>query len=416
MIPEQMLRMRSRSIKGLSNHGESRALRRTAAGIAGSVACASLALSLSACTPARALTSAGNVIVVLASGTRNEPAPYLAAPDVALLRRAATSSSNDAVAYVVNPSTGQATHVALTPRRPDGQVDYGPDRGEVLAANLSAVQRLVRGEAARTPFDLLSFMAAAVRVTSSKGTLIVVSSGLSTAGAFDLRQVGWGASPAQIGSQLKQAGELPDLAGWQVVFSGLGTTAPPQPALQLPQRAELTSYWLAICRAAGAAACQTDQVTRPADSSRSALAVPVVPVPTVQSVRGPRGWNGPDIPADAFFWFNSARLLPGAMKILAPIASKVIRTGQRLRIFGFASPDGGTPAYNLALSMKRADSVKNALLALHVPGSQIVQVAGEGTDGHPAADCYRDGHLDEPICARLRHVLILLSPVRSVGL
>jgi hypothetical protein len=50
-----------------------------------------------------------------------------------------------------------------------------------------------------------------------------------------------------------------------------------------------------------------------------------------------------------------------------------------------------------------------------VPSSQIVQVTGKGTDGHPAADCNRDGHLDEAICGRLRHVLILLSPVRPAG-
>jgi OmpA family len=415
MIPEQMLRMISKSIKDLSNHGESHTLRGTIVAIGGVVAVASLALSLTGCAPARARTQTADFIDVLASGTRNEPEPYLAAPDMALLRHAALSS-DDAVAYVVNPSTGQATRVALTPRRPDGQVDYGPDRGDVLTANLRAVQRLVRSEVARTPFDLLSFIAAAVRVTTGKGTLIVVSSGLSTAGAFDLRQVGWGASPTAIARQLKQAGALPALAGWQVVFSNLATTAPPQPVLPLSQRSELTSYWLAICRAAGAADCRTDEVTRPAGTSRSTLPVPVVPVPAVRSVQGPHGWHGPDIPADAFFAFNSSRLLPGAVKILGPIATKVIRTGQKIRIVGFSSPDGGSLAYNLALSVKRAESVKTALLALNVPGTQIVQVTGEGTNGHPAADCFRDGHLDEAICARLRHVLILLSPVRPTGI
>lgn len=414
MIPEQMLRMRSRSIKGLSNHGESRALRRTTAATAGAVALTFVVLSLTGCAPARARTQTTDEIVVLASGTRNEPGPDLAAPDTALLRRAAVSS-DAAVAYVVSPSTGQATRVALTPRRPDGQVDYGPDRDQVLAGNLSQVRRLVRGEVARTPFDLLSFMAAAVRVTAAKGTLIVVSSGLSTAGAFDLRQVGWGASPEVIAGQLKRAGALPDLAGWHVVFSGLATTAPPQPALPLPQRSELTSYWLAICRAAGAVSCRTDEVTRPAGRSDSSLPVPVVQVPAVRSVQGPHGWKGRDIPADAFFAFNSSRLLPGASEILGPIAAQIIRTGQKIRIVGFSSPDGGTLAYNKALSIRRAESVKISLIALHVAGSQIVQVTGKGTDGHPAAACYRDGHLDETICGRLRHVLILLSPVRPAG-
>jgi hypothetical protein len=51
------------------------------------------------------------------------------------------------------------------------------------------------------------------------------------------------------------------------------------------------------------------------------------------------------------------------------------------------------------------------LIALGVSPDQIVQVAGEGTAGKTAAACYSGGHLDEAACAKLRRVLILLSPV-----
>lgn len=216
---------------------------------------------LAACgkTPA----SASEVVVLLGSGTRNEPAAVLAPTDLAVLSRAGANSTG-AVAYVVDPNTGQPTEVPLTPRRGDGQVEFGPDRDQLLAGNVSRVQRLLGREAADRPFDLLSWIAAAVRVTSSPGMLIVVSSGLSTSGGFDLQQVGWGADPSAVSAQLKDRGLLPDLARWQVMFSGLGDTTWPQPALPLPQRAELTAYWLAICRAAGAASCSTDGVTRPA--------------------------------------------------------------------------------------------------------------------------------------------------------
>jgi hypothetical protein len=37
-----------------------------------------------------------------------------------------------------------------------------------------------------------------------------------------------------------------------VVFSGLADVAGRQPALPLPERATLVSYWMAICRASGA--------------------------------------------------------------------------------------------------------------------------------------------------------------------
>ena len=161
------------------------------------------------------------VIVVAASATRNEPAAVLAAADLMELRRSALSRAG-AIAYVVDPNTGQPTTVPLTPRRPDGQVEYGSNRDALLAANLDQAQRLLREQAADKPFDLLFLLAAAIRVSSVPGTLIVVSSGLSTAGGFDLRQVGWDASPAAVAAQLGHDGLLPALAGWHVEFSGLG--------------------------------------------------------------------------------------------------------------------------------------------------------------------------------------------------
>jgi hypothetical protein len=44
---------------------------------------------------------------------------------------------------------------------------------------------LLGQQAADQPFDLLSLLARAVKVSSVTGTLIVVTSGLSTAGGFD---------------------------------------------------------------------------------------------------------------------------------------------------------------------------------------------------------------------------------------
>jgi outer membrane protein OmpA-like peptidoglycan-associated protein len=367
---------------------------------------------LAAC--GKAPSGAMQVIVVVASATRNEPAPVLAPADLAELNQAGADST-DALAYVVNPNTGQATEVSLTPRRPDGQVDWGPNRSNLLTANVGRVQQFLGREAADGPFDLLSLLAAAIRVTSTPGTLIVVSSGLSTAGGFDLRQVGWGADPQALAAELRQSGLLPGLAKWHVVFSGLADTAGDQPALPQPQRTELTAYWLAICRAANAASCATDDVTRPAPPSRSFTPVPVVPIPVVTSVVGPHDWVGKSIPTDTFFRFDSAQLLPGADSILGPLAAQAVSGHQKLAITGYASPDGGSSAYNQALSLARALSIRSRLVSLGVPASQIVQVTGRGTAGKTISACYRDGHLDETVCAQLRRVVILLSPASSAS-
>ena len=155
------------------------------------------------------------IIVVAASVTANEPAPVLSDPDRAMLRNAGSASTR-AAAFVVDPNTGQAREVSLTPRRPDGKVDYGPERNSELGTNVNRVQQLLNTLAASKPFDLLAMIAQAVRVTTPPGTLLILSSGLSTAGGFDLRQVGWGADPRTAAISLSpddSPGEVTGLPG-----------------------------------------------------------------------------------------------------------------------------------------------------------------------------------------------------------
>ena len=80
--------------------------------------------------------------------------------------RNAGSTSTRAAAFVVDSNTGQAREVSLTPRRADGQVDYGPNRTSELGANVNRVQQLLNTLAASKPFDLLAMIAQAVRVTT----------------------------------------------------------------------------------------------------------------------------------------------------------------------------------------------------------------------------------------------------------
>jgi outer membrane protein OmpA-like peptidoglycan-associated protein len=349
------------------------------------------------------------IVVVLPSATSNEPAPVLAADDRGLLYHTGAASIRG-VAYVVDPASGQPDRLSLTPRRADGQVEYGPRRNYLLNQNVNRVQQVLRTEAGTGPFDLLQLISSAVRVTSRPGTLLILSSGLSTTGGFDLRQVGWDASPGVVAGQLKRRGLLPRLADWRVDFSGLADVSGRQPALPLPQRTTLIRYWMAICHAAGAAACTVDDTVRPDPPSRSTTPEPVVPVPTVTSVSGPRHSAGVSVPSDELFAFGSAQLVRGADIILRPLAVKARAQHRLASITGYASPDGGSAAYNLALSRARAEAVRNRLVALGLPPGQVTQVTGLGTAGRSRPDCYRHGQLDEAVCARLRRVVILLFP------
>ncbi|MGH3181253.1 MAG: OmpA family protein [Streptosporangiaceae bacterium] len=380
------------------------------------IAALAVALPLPLLVGCRTTPDSGlDVVVVADSATANEPAPVLANADRDFLYHVGADNT-DGVAYVVDPSTGQPAVVYLTPRRPDGQVEYAqPRRDQLLDTNVNQVQQVLDREVASGPFDLLADIAAAARVSANPATLLVISSGLSTAGGFELADVGWGADSRLIAAQLKARGLLPDLMGWHVIFSGLGDTAGRQAALPLPERSTLAVYWLAICRAAGAASCSIDETTRPEPPPRSTIPVPVVPVPQVVPIQGPHGWTGENVPADEFFAFDSSQLLPGADSILGPLAASA-RSGHLLvSITGYASPDGGSDAYNTMLSKERALAVRARLIALGVPAGQIVTCTGLGTDGEPRSACYSGGQLDEAICAQLRRVVILLSPTTAAS-
>ncbi len=110
------------------------------------------------------------------------------------------------------------------------------------------------------------------------------------------------------------------------------------------------------------------------------------------------------------FQFNSSALSPTADSILQPI---VLRTrSQHVLVFitGYASPDGGTSAYNKALSDRRANAVRNRLIGLGLPVAQIIQVTGIGTVGQRPDVCLVGGQLDEAICAQLRRGVVVVSP------
>ena len=379
--------------------------------ITAGLAAAMALLALTGCITNPSKADVADVIVIAPTATANEPAPALSSANVALLQTTGDSGTS-AVAFVVNPANGQPAQLPLTPRRSDGQVEYGPRRSQLLAQNVSRVESQIGTEAATGPFDLLNTMLEASRVSSPPATMLLLTSGVTTSGGFDLRQVGWAEPPASAAAALKQRGLLPDLAGWTVIFSGVGETAGRQTALPLPQQTTLASYWLAICHAAGAAACRVDDSPRPAGSSHSTVPVPIVPVPAVQSIIGPHGQRQSIVPADLLFAFNSATLLSDANQYLAPIAARASAGSYSVSITGQASPDGGTASYNLRLSALRAQAVQRRLITLGLATHQIAQVKGIGTAGQ---SCTANGTLDETKCAQLRRVVITLSPATAAS-
>lgn len=374
-----------------------------------------IGLAASACAvPARAVVpTGGDRVVVVVSGTANEPRAAVTDAVRAVLRDAANSgnvsqqgSGKSSVVLISAADGGDRRSVVLTPRRADGSLEHGLSRPSLVDRNVTSAVDAIGGTSAhQSGLDLLAGIADAVRGVPA-GTLVVQSSGLSTAGAFDLRQVGWAADPAAVAAELAAAGQVPRLTGWRVLFAGLGSVAGPQPPLPVPVRDRLAAYWQAICRAAGAAACDVDQSRLPAEPAKATTVTPVVPVPGVTSVTGPRGTVTTTV-SDAALGFagDSAVLSESARDLLRSLAGSITAggAGAPVTVRGFAAdPPGSTEAGRRELAEQRARAVAGALTGAGV--TQRVDASGTGTQ--PGVTAMAGGRFDEAAAARMRRVEI----------
>ena len=317
---------------------------------------------------------------------------------------------------MISPATGQPTRVGLTPLRADGQVEYGPRRDYLLQQNVNQVQQVLRTEAATGPFDLLALISAAVRATSHPGTLLVLSSGLSTAGGLDLRAVGWGANPAAVAGQLKNGACC---RGWRA-GGWISRGWPPWPAtslpLPLPQRTTLTAYWMAICqrRRALPAVPLTTRSGLIRASRRPDTGPGGARIPSVVSVTGPRRLDRGQRPGRGALRFQQRAAAPWRGQ---PSCGPLVGPGARAAASWSRSP--GTPHRTAAPPLTtrpcrwpgRGRSVDRLEALPGLPPGQIARVDGAGHGrGRRLRLLPRHGQLDEAVCATLRRVVILLTP------
>jgi hypothetical protein len=78
-----------------------------------------------------------------------------------------------------------------------------------------------------------------------------------------------------------------------------------------------------------------------------------------------------------FFDWNKATLTPEARQIVATAADEFIRTGQAKIVATGYTDTSGSPDYNMGLSQRRAEAVKEELVRLGVPAANIM-TRGEG--------------------------------------
>lgn len=364
-------------------------LRMTVAGTAVLLAGAGLA-GLAGCGSGGSRTTASNFPacltpkepVALAIGARsNSPEPSLSADVTATMNSAL--GAHQAINIVRLDGSPQVVFSqAFNPQGASSQLAKADMNTYVSNLNqiLQGTQQTATDIRAQAPqADVLDALAVAASEVPQGGNVIVLDSGLQTTAPLNFTTGLLNDDPQTIVDYLKRAGELPNLRGRHVYFSGLGWTASPQPALGVNNRNKVVAIWTQMAMAAGASCAYAapNADTQEAVPGRPPVAI-VTPPPPAQP---PGACSTTDL-GDANnvgFDFDSTtfRDQAGAHATLQKLANVMLRTGESLTLTGATSSEG-SDQYNLHLSLQRANAVKSTLVSMGVDGSRITTY-GDGS-------------------------------------
>ncbi|GAA3460653.1 OmpA family protein [Saccharothrix longispora] len=253
------------------------------------------------------------------------------------------------------------------------------------------------------PLSVLADMASA----PGPALLVLHSSGLQTTDPLDLTRLGLDLDvDAAVAAVPDDA--LPALTGKDVVFSGLGQVAGPQPPLPPGAQEALVELWLGICREFDAASCTHDPGPAPAGGPIARGEVPVVDLGQVENRDALV-----HVPSSLVFKAGGDELAPGAEDVLRQVAEKFDgRTTARVVVRTATSASAEQAA---DLTRRRAQRVVSALVDLGVSRSAFVEVVGAGFGSPLDVDLDAAGDLVPGAAARNRSVVVELVAPRVSG-
>lgn len=248
---------------------------------------------------------------------------------------------------------------------------------------LQAIQEI---EANSPEVDTLGALRMAVRSFSAapegaEKTILVIDSGLSTAGYCNFTNNLLNAEPEMIVTALADRGALPNLRGIHVIWQQLGDVAYPQISLTPKQIQQLVAIWQAIIGACGGTLELTDIPPNSTSLDRSLPPVSVVELASDP----PIAFESVDIKENRFtepvylaesqvrFLGDSAEYAEpdNAINILSPIAEYLLQNKSlNLLLVGSTAGDGFSD-FSMALSRKRAETVKQTLVSLGVDEERL---------------------------------------------
>jgi OmpA-OmpF porin, OOP family len=326
----------------------------------------------------QACTKSGPIVFAVA-GRQNSPAPVL----TGAMQSAASTAVLEGSAIGLVDLDGRPRLIMAGAFR-----DPGANSEALQAAQqhfLNSLTSAVEHTRAAWPhadvLDALNVAGHAIRAACAYGgTIYLEDSGLQETGLVNFRQVGMlGAQPTDVVSFLARQHDLPYLVGITVVLAGVGDTAPPQVPLSISQQDNVTAIWVAIAKAGGATSVRVDPVPLSGPAPAHVPPVLLVPVPTTPP------WNPPANPGQDVRWgtfpdsgpvgfepntavFRDPAAAYAALRRLASYLAA--NPSVRIELTG-TTARWGTFAGDLTLSMRRAETVKAALVQMGASPGRI---------------------------------------------
>ncbi|MET8996651.1 OmpA family protein [Amycolatopsis sp. NPDC004169] len=307
---------------------------------------------------------------------------------------------------------GEPSRVVKVSPAIDGKNDTR--RKQQIEAAVQQVTTAVAGVVPKKPeADDLSALSQAAKLTGEGGTVVMMDSGLSTAGAVSFLNDGmFDADPGEVANFLAGKQLLPELKDKTVLLVGTGLTAEPQAALDDNLQKRVTALWKAIVDKAGAK-CSTpvevpskrEEVKADQPVSQVKLPAPVTFQPcgtTVLRDSGPVGFRP-----------NEAKLRDekAAQSTLQALVSQLTGGSQKVNLVGNTATYG-SPEDSVTLSKQRAETVKALLVQAGIAADRISTVGDGQTGKYHEPDIGPGGTLDPAKAARNRSVVVELTCAR----
>jgi outer membrane protein OmpA-like peptidoglycan-associated protein len=290
-------------------------------------------------------------------------------------------------------------------------------KAAIVQASVREILGAVRRPVSTAEVDLLSAMETAAREMradgNAEGTLFVIDSGLSTAGRLDMARLPiLSTANDKVIRQLAGEQDLPNLAGFTVIFQGLGDVAAPQDRLPTPMRRALVALWATIANESGAACTVVDDSVLGKPAVAGAPPVSRVPVPAQRPL---------DLDQPIVFTNDEIQFVAGqatfldraaASATLASLADLLKQTSTLVVITGTTANDG-SEQYRLNLSMARAEAVRLVLVERGVDPGRI-RTRGVGCRfGAYLTDKDANGHLIDAVAQQNRTVVVTAEGPKS---